>query len=95
MVCGVAVPAGGVAVLDGGVAVFAGGVAGDPGVVVCPALPLEVLPEPGDVPAAGELCAMAQLAQPNTTENNINFFVDMKSLRMLFGLSARPTSRNL
>lgn len=59
-----------------------GGVAGEPGVDVCPALPLEVVELPGDVPAAGELCAIAQLAQHNTTESKVNFFVDIESLRI-------------
>lgn len=78
--CGVAVPAGGVAVLArgvaglaDGVAVPAGGVAGEPGVEVCPALPE---PAAGAAPP-GELWAIAQLAQHNTTDSNVNFRDDI------------------
>ena len=68
--CGVAVAAGGVAVLEGGVAVPAGCVAGEPGVEVCPAVPG---PPAGGAPLGVAVCAAAQLAQPNTTDNHTNF----------------------
>jgi hypothetical protein len=71
---GAAVVAGGVAVPAGGVAVLAGGVAGDPGVDVCPADPD---PAGGTAPPEGVDCAMAQLAQPSTTESNTSFDFDI------------------
>jgi len=73
VLCGVAVPAGAVAapgvVADPGVV--------DPGVVLCPAPPVELLELPGDVPLAGAVCATAQLPQHNTAERRINFFCDI------------------
>ena len=81
MLCGVVVdPAGGVAVLPGGVAV-PGIVADpgvvDPGVVLCPALPVELLELPGDVPPAGAVCATAQLPQQSTAASKISLFLDI------------------
>ncbi len=57
---------------------LAGGVAGDPGVVFWPALPVDVVDPPGDVPVPGELCATAQLAQPSTIANNVNLLLDIE-----------------
>lgn len=68
---------------------LADGVAGEPGVAepdapepgvpeplveACPALP--ELPA-GAVPPAGALCAVTQLAQPNTTDKTMSFRVDI------------------
>jgi len=65
-VCGVEVPVGGFTLPVGGVAVV-------PGVELCRALPE---PPAGAAPP-GELWAMAQLAQHNTTDNNVSFRDDM------------------
>jgi len=48
---------------------------GDPGVELCPAEE----PEPlgGTALPEGVLCATAQLAQHNTTDNNVTFRVDI------------------
>ena len=81
----VVVPAGGVAVLPGGVAVpgvvVDPGVGDpgvvDPGVVLCPAVPVELLELPGDVPPAGAVCATAQPPQHNTAESRTNLFLDI------------------
>ena len=76
---GVAVLAGGVAVLAGGVAVLAGGVAGEPG-VDCPGVACAGVPElpAGAVPPDGAACAIAQLAQLNTTNKHAIFIFDIR-----------------
>jgi hypothetical protein len=78
VLCGVAVP--GVVVDPGvvgapGVGVDPGVV--DPGVVLCPAAPVELLELPGDVPPAGAVCATAQLPQHSTTESKISLCLDI------------------
>lgn len=77
--------AGGVAVLAGGVVVepvVEEPVVDEPVVELCPAVELPVV----ELPLAGAVCATAQLAQHRTTDNSVNFLVDIpKDLQKLFG----------
>lgn len=71
-VCGLVAPV-------GGFTAPVGGAVGEPAVELCPA----VLEPPAGRAPPGELWASAQLAQHNTTNSNVSFRDDIKSLQLI------------